>query len=152
MTGRCCERGQLEVRERTRSVAAIDFLGDPQAAQFAPQIDCYDALAALLECVPGIVVAVANFIERVADTIVVAELRFLACLEAQGIRLVDLALGLQAGWQGQRRGGQGEAGQEAGQGAGEAAKKSSRTGTHGYTHARVAGQAERALPGFRGSA
>jgi hypothetical protein len=102
MTGRCCEHGQLEVRRRTRSVAAIDFLGDPKSAQLTPQVDRYDALAALLECVPGIIVAVADFVERVADTVMVAEPRFLACLEAQGVRLIDLALGLEARWQCQR--------------------------------------------------
>ncbi len=146
MTGRCCESRQLEVRGRTRSVAAVDFLGDPQAAQLAPQVDRQNTLAASFECVAGVVVAITDFIERVADTVVVAELRLLACLEAQGIGLIDLALSLETA-------GRASAEEVSARPASGPARQRRRVAelalTVTLTHT-VDGQAERALPGFPG--
>jgi len=130
---------------RTRSIAAVNFLGDPQAPQFAAEIDRHDALAASLEGVAGIVVAVAHFIERVADAVMIAQTGLLTRLEAQGIRLVDLALGFDAGRHSRRRGSHHEACHE----AGEATGQSDRHGTHFNTHTRFGMATPKAdRPGF----
>ena len=92
-------RADLAVRGRTAkgSVAAIYRLRDPQGASFAAQVDGDNAGPAILERIPSIRIAVADLVEGIADPASVTDPRILTSLEAQGIRLVDLPLPLDAG-------------------------------------------------------
>ena len=91
------------MRGRTRSVAAIDLLGDAKVPRLGPQIDGGDGRTAILERIPGIGVAIADFVEGIADAVVAADAGFLPGLEPQGVGFLDLSLALEAGWRGQSR-------------------------------------------------
>ena len=123
-----------------RSVAAVDVLGDAQGAEFAAQIDRDDVGTAILEGVLGLVIAVTDLVEGVADPVVIAEPGLLSSLIAQGAGLLDLAAAVNAAGRRERGGDEGDA-DEGSREAGESGV--SHEVTHGQTDAEFEGSREK---------
>ncbi|KQP88179.1 hypothetical protein ASF57_08230 [Methylobacterium sp. Leaf117] len=71
--------------------------GSPQSARFTAQVDSDNAGTTILECIPGIRIAVSDLVQRVTGAIVVAEPSLLAELEAERVGLIDFALRIETG-------------------------------------------------------
>ena len=94
------------MRTRTRSVAAVDLLGDAKVSQLGAKIDRDDAGTAILEGVARIGITIANFIQCVAGAVVIADPSLLTELVAERIGLIDLALRIETDGCGKRRRGE----------------------------------------------